>query len=429
VPKAEACGETGGVWNQSDDSCTCADKNLKQNSDKSACECKENYDYKDNSNKSLGCESLVDKCTGSGGTWESGSCKCAGDKKLTLRADRKACECEGDYDYINNDDKSKGCGSLKDICEDSGGGWNQSDSSCTCDENKNLKQNSDGNACECTDADYDYKDGNDKSQGCELKSVLCNSSGGEWENNACDCNSAPFLVSNGNNACECQDGYDYISNSDKKQGCKITQEGRCKLSGGDWEGDACTCDGGKYLKQNSDKSACECTEGYDVFDEGEDKCIITKEGREKRKCEKAKGQAGEPKWDDGTQKCICTNTKEKTYIWNNGTAECDETDDSIIKRCKGPINNASAALETILDGMKLPKSEDRNKWKNAEGKFNVARLISDSVAGVVLGTVGGVVTSSVVKKHQVKDGFEDLKCYIGGQAVAGWGDEFNVGIQ
>ena len=72
---------------------------------------------------------------------------------------------------------------------------------------------------------------------------------------------------------------------------------------------------------------------------------------------------------------------------------------------------------------------DVSVWKNAQGEFNTARLASDSIAGVVLGTVGGVVTSSVMKKHQVEDGFEDLKCTIGGQPVAGWGDEFNVGVQ
>ena len=61
--------------------------------------------------------------------------------------------------------------------------------------------------------------------------------------------------------------------------------------------------------------------------------------------------------------------------------------------------------------------------------FNTARLASDSIAAVVLGTAGGLITSSVMKKNQVEDGFEDLKCVIGGQPVAGWGDEFRVGIQ
>ena len=70
----------------------------------------------------------------------------------------------------------------------------------------------------------------------------------------------------------------------------------------------------------------------------------------------------------------------------------------------------------------------RSVWKDKEGNFNTARLISDSVAGVVLGTVGGVVTSTVIKKNQVEDGFEDLRCAIGGQNVAHWGDEFVVGI-
>ena len=71
----------------------------------------------------------------------------------------------------------------------------------------------------------------------------------------------------------------------------------------------------------------------------------------------------------------------------------------------------------------------RNVWKNNEGKFNTARLISDSVAGVVLGTAGGLITSSVVKKNQLEDGFEDIKCTIGGQTVSRWGDEFTVGIK
>ena len=66
-------------------------------------------------------------------------------------------------------------------------------------------------------------------------------------------------------------------------------------------------------------------------------------------------------------------------------------------------------------------------WKNSEGKFNTARLASDSIAGVVLGTVGGIVTANVVKKSQVKQGFEDMKCSIGGQSVANFGDDFVVG--
>lgn len=68
-------------------------------------------------------------------------------------------------------------------------------------------------------------------------------------------------------------------------------------------------------------------------------------------------------------------------------------------------------------------------WKDEDGNFNTARLVSDSVAGVVLGTAGGLITSNVVKKNQVESGFEDIKCTIGGQVVADWGDQFRVGIR
>ncbi|MDW2996164.1 MAG: hypothetical protein R8M71_04350 [Alphaproteobacteria bacterium] len=87
------------------------------------------------------------------------------------------------------------------------------------------------------------------------------------------------------------------------------------------------------------------------------------------------------------------------------------------------ITGYGSALDGIIGNL------DLSVWKNADGKFNTARLASDSIAGVVLGTAGGLITSSVMKKHQAADGFEDLKCVVGGQSVAGWGDVFRVGIQ
>ena len=90
---------------------------------------------------------------------------------------------------------------------------------------------------------------------------------------------------------------------------------------------------------------------------------------------------------------------------------------------KQKLVDAAEKLDTMFAGFKV------SKWKNEEGKFNTARLASDSIAGVVLGTTGGLITSSVMKKKQVEQGFEDLRCVVGGQSVAGWGDEFMVGIQ
>ena len=72
---------------------------------------------------------------------------------------------------------------------------------------------------------------------------------------------------------------------------------------------------------------------------------------------------------------------------------------------------------------------DISKWRTADGTFNTARLTSDSIAGVVLGTTGGLITSHIVKKNQISSGFEDITCTIAGQSVATFGDEFNVGIK
>jgi len=87
------------------------------------------------------------------------------------------------------------------------------------------------------------------------------------------------------------------------------------------------------------------------------------------------------------------------------------------------------AAEKTLNKFVQDAESNRSVWKNAEGKFNTTRLASDITAGVVLGTVGGVVTGVVIKKNQVKKGFEALNCSVGGQKVADWGDEFSVGLQ
>jgi|GEM_PF-2360988 len=93
--------------------------------------------------------------------------------------------------------------------------------------------------------------------------------------------------------------------------------------------------------------------------------------------------------------------------------------------------SASQSRISILSG-KLKEMQDGFKvtvWRNEDGTFNTTRLASDSIAAVVLGTTGGLVTSHVVKKNQVNKGFDDIQCTVGGQSVAGWGDEFRVGIQ
>lgn len=87
------------------------------------------------------------------------------------------------------------------------------------------------------------------------------------------------------------------------------------------------------------------------------------------------------------------------------------------------INSAMSVLNSFAASAKV------SVWKNAEGKFNTARLASDATAGVVLGTAGGLISNHLIKKNQIKKGMEDIQCTVGGQVVAGYGDEFMVGMQ
>ena len=89
---------------------------------------------------------------------------------------------------------------------------------------------------------------------------------------------------------------------------------------------------------------------------------------------------------------------------------------------KADIDSAKSVLDAAFSG-------EGSVWKDKEGKFNKARLASDLTAGVVLGTVGGVVSGVVIKKKQIEKGFEALHCTVGGQKVADWGDEFMVGFR
>ncbi|MBO7508991.1 MAG: hypothetical protein J6T57_01810 [Alphaproteobacteria bacterium] len=119
-------------------------------------------------------------------------------------------------------------------------------------------------------------------------------------------------------------------------------------------------------------------------------------------------------------KCVCNDSNKE--IRNQ---KCDYTEEYVNEQkrqelIKG-IEATAEKLSATMGGF------EKSVWKDAEGNFNTARLASDSIAGVVLGTAGGIITSKLVKKNQLKKGFEDIQCYIGGQSVAGYGDDFVVG--
>ena len=112
----------------------------------------------------------------------------------------------------------------------------------------------------------------------------------------------------------------------------------------------------------------------------------------------------------------------------NGKTTSDETIPSNTTVVNTTTSDFLAAEKTLDKFIEIAESE-RSVWKTSEGKFNTTRLASDITAGVVLGTVGGVVTGVIIKKNQVKKGFEALHCTVGGQKVAEWGDEFSVGLR
>ena len=84
--------------------------------------------------------------------------------------------------------------------------------------------------------------------------------------------------------------------------------------------------------------------------------------------------------------------------------------------------------EEILKELKGYKLLDRSVWKTEDGKFNTARLMVDVGSGAVLGTVGGVIANTVIRKNQISSGMEGYQCHINGQVVADYGDEFVVDI-
>ena len=101
----------------------------------------------------------------------------------------------------------------------------------------------------------------------------------------------------------------------------------------------------------------------------------------------------------------------------------EDADNAARDKSRDKVNSAMSVLNAFAAG------EDASVWKNADGKFNTARLASDATAGVVLGTAGGLISNRLIKKNQIKKGFDGISCYVGGQIVADYGDEFTVGMQ
>ena len=331
--------------------------------------------------------------------------------------------------YMPNANKTECIADTRQVdCEKTSGTWN--DSSCTCDSNKHLKQSTDKLTCVCADGYVDASNVATKKLECvasqetidEQNAKKCRNSGGQWQNDGCVCNSDKNLTKSGD-VCVCKPGYEY-KGTNKADGCKMTQatanaqdKNKCKKSQDsgqpvEWDDKAkkCYCNGvtGQYkdIRDNGTIYHCEETDNYIA-------------------CKKLGSNAN---WHNG--KCTC---KDPTKQFKNGNCDTN-TDEYEAQLAAEAAAIAAAQLSEKIE--KIGKTLDAvtdtfeiSKWRNADGEFNTARLASDSVAAVVLGTAGGLISSKVIKKKQIEDGFEDIKCIIGSQTVADYGDEFQVGIQ
>ena len=223
----------------------------------------------------------------------------------------------------------------------------------------------------------------------------CVNSGGTWKNRKCSCNSDAHLTHiSDKKTCECTTGY--IRNA--KNACVPTDETNCKGLGesvAKWE-----------------NKQCVCVDTRQIYSPDNKKCITNPEVT---KCDKV----ADAKWTDGKCECIKQGYELKDGKCVKGAALVS----SEQKESRTKITSVYNKLNAMSDDFKV------SVWKNADGNFNTARLASDSIAAVVLGTTGALVTSNIVKKNQVSGGFEDVQCTIGGQVVATWGDDFSVGIQ
>ncbi len=315
--------------------------------------------------------------------------------------------------------KCKTIGEAKTACENSGGVW--VNGKCSCDAAKNIKVSASGEVCVCISSDYESKGRN----GCQKKQSV-------------------------------------IDAEKQQQQQAITQQRKkaCESSGGKWVNGKCSCDSSLNLKTQN--NVCVCTDS-NYYRDTNNNCVLTDEAARKQQCETDTSKNSGAYWDSVAKMCLCADT---SLVWINGQCITDPQVTACLNidgaewnailnecRCKDSSNmeinstrtacvltadaqlsaNQGTSRTNILNAIsKLDKLSSRFKtsvWKDEEGKFNTSRLISDSVAGVVLGTAGGLITSSVVKKHQVENGFEDIQCTVGGQVVAGWGDQFQVGIQ
>ena len=308
------------------------------------------------------------------------------------------------------------------------------------------------NECKCQESDGEKYAWNQQQKKCDPISATpvqeeCPTGSSDQITKQADCRSNETFVCVENTGAECRCGKCVKNQETIDNENAAARSKKCTDSGGKWSNGECKCDAKKNLRLSNGE--CVCTDSN--YERDGDKCVLTDAAQDKKDCEAAANTGAY--WQDGECKC-----KNPQHDWRNKTCqlkydivECNKITGAhwVNNECKCINNNqeinadrkkcemsvAFTATQTVNSAYSQLVSihnkfrDNVSVWKDSEGKFNTARLTSDSIAGVVLGTTGALVTSHVVKKNQVENGFEDIKCTIGGQNVAEWGDQFRVGIQ
>lgn len=117
-------------------------------------------------------------------------------------------------------------------------------------------------------------------------------------------------------------------------------------------------------------------------------------------------------------------------VWSrNPCGDLNNNDDGGNSECTGccqdlPLHSDVSNAMDVLNN--FASNASVNVWVNQDGKFNSARLATDIASGVVLGTVGGLVSNVIIKNNQIKDGMAGYHCTVGSNTVADYGDEFII---
>lgn len=263
---------------------------------------------------------------------------------------------------------------------------------------------------------------------------ICLDNNKEWKNGQC--------VNKGNQTCETLwTGNDEAIACCKAQGDWVDGKCVCK-DDKDWKYDTATKNGICIAKDKpsddkptDDKPAAEtdcvytfnmdikCKNG-NTYHKGEQRKLTAEEAKKIGGCDSFKSQM------QSVESLLAETKREITSMQELVKLVCkDDSITVIMPVVVGPDAKQVADAKSKISSFFTSAESGASVWRDAEGKFNTARLASDLTAGVVLGTVGGVVSGVVIKKKQVEKGFDALHCTVGGQTVADWGDEFSVGLR